>query len=697
MIWFEVRFDMENSNALISAAYISQSEGQPYRVFCEYVKYCVTRHPSEQMLIGELRGALENEFGMYFPRNVLNRCLSILIRENFLSTERHHIYRNGNFDCTTFDKKRDKFRETKDYVVRQLIDHVSTFKKTWDVAYAEKALGDFLRSTESAFELFFRGNEWHPAEVPSQHSPISSQDKESSEAKEGVFPDKWYVGNFVQHIIASDNPCKKYLQDIASGLMICIGSYHYSESETSQTEINISETSFFFDTKLLLRLLGCAWSEAVESAKELVKFIQENGGKIYYFPHTFMEILGALERAEKCLQDQTTSHDKEMSYYLLHGNLTPAMLRAKQQNVKEELKLYNIYQRNMNDWSEEERIKFGLDSEDLCKYILSQEPTWGTNTVENDVASIREVQMLRKGNFQAYYGTADRLPIFVTSNTRLFFLLLGYRRDREEEKRIQYWKSNRLPLITDIRLTCRLWNPTLSNSKDIPLLQLTANAVAAQRPNERYYNQLRQTVKQLTEDVPAYSKFSLSDYCDDEFTEQIVAQIEGEIDKLDVGVLATTMVEHAQMNSADEREKRNAVEIEKESILEEFEAQTQSIINCCVERNKDKLGLWNIPIWCGHHWALVVAAIFALLSSIVGVMSQQWYPMLVIAVPTILGIVENVFNQPIIKNWILDKILPRAEIAYKNKIRKELSVVERKYEDTIIPKCISESKYFIRD
>mgnify|MGYP001130381776 CR=1 FL=1 len=120
MILTEVKIDMDNSNALVTIAYISQSNGQPYHVFCEYIKYCLAKHHSRTILLGELRKELGSEFGITFPQNVLNRCLSLLCQENFLSVENHRIHRHKEFDCVTFDEKRNCFRESEDYVIQQL-------------------------------------------------------------------------------------------------------------------------------------------------------------------------------------------------------------------------------------------------------------------------------------------------------------------------------------------------------------------------------------------------------------------------------------------------------------------------------------------------------------------------------------------------------------------------------------------------
>ena len=693
MILTEVKIDMDNSNALVTIAYISQSKGQPYYVFCEYIKYCLTKYHSRTILLGELRKELGSEFGISFPQNVLTRCLSLLRHENFLSVENHRIHRHKEFDCAAFDEKRNYFRQSEDYVIQQLVLHVSKLGKSWDEAYAKKMLSNFMRMNGNAFEIFNFESEDTPNEDAQEGNDTSSQGIQDDAPEKPVFSDQWYVGNFVHHALMDNNSCSQYLKDISKGLIILIGAYQLPSDENEHYDLNISGTEFYFDTKLLLRLMGCAWSEAVVAAKELVELIQKGGGRIYYFPHTLKEITRALKHAEEYAKNHETAPDKEMSYYLQHGNVSAATLHAKWLSVQQELQSHGILQHPMSEWDENDRLKFGIDSNDLYIFIRRKQPNWDSDTIDNDVASIREVHMLRKGNYQDYYGMSNRLPVFVTTNTRLTKLVLKYGQKRKNDKHIQDWSINRLPLITDVRLTCRLWNPSQS-SQDYPLLQLAANAMAAQQPTPEYFSKLKQTVKSFAEKVPAYAAIPLADYCDDALTEQIVAKTGGEIDNLSVEVLATTLEEYLEMKSSDEQEKRHEAEQAQQRAEDSLQQQTQKIINHSVETHKNKIGWWRIPIFCANHWTWTITVVLAVLSSAISFASQQWYPMLVVAISLILALLEKLLDRSKVRTRLLKKLIPCAQRSYENKIKMKLNSVEREYEETIISDCIAETKSF---
>ena len=84
---------------------------------------------------------------------------------------------------------------------------------------------------------------------------------------------------------------------ICEGLMLCVGAYQLPSADAQAVAPQIRNAGFFFDTRLLLRFVGCAGEAAVEAANELVKLIQSNGGNIYYYPQTLEEMNCAFDEA----------------------------------------------------------------------------------------------------------------------------------------------------------------------------------------------------------------------------------------------------------------------------------------------------------------------------------------------------------------------------------------------------------------
>lgn len=197
--------------------------------------------------------------------------------------------------------------------------------------------------------------------------------------------------------------------------------------------------------------------------------------------------------------------------------------------------------------------------------------------------------MRRQGNYSEYCGTKAQLPVFVTTNSRLIGIALKFRENRSGTASLYGWKHNRLPVITDIRLTCRLWSPS-DNGERMSMLYLTANAVAAKRPTKHYLNSIRDLAIQLSEQVPEYSEICLSEYFDDTVTDTILEHTKGEEDRLDIGTFATSIAELSEWKAKEQEEITNQVQAERGNKIAELNQQTDSIIRGAVESNKDRLG-----------------------------------------------------------------------------------------------------------
>lgn len=681
---------MRNPNALIAMAQVAQNANNPYEAFCEYIKYCVFSNVSSIMTLSEIRTAVGKEFGLYIPHNVLMKCLSYIQDEGVITFVIHQIKRIGSFDTEAFDRDRETYRATELAIIQALMQYASKYSREWTIEHTRELLIKALDRNGLAYDIFLHeGSSTNGAHQPTINECEMAEmlpDDEEIElddiATQPLFTDEYFVGKFIEETLAGDTVQKDYLMKICEGLMLCVGTYQLPSTDTNGCAPQINGTKFFFDTKLLLRFLGCASEAAVSAAAELVALIQNAGGRIYYYPQTLQEMERAFENAAKSLSYGYPPADDEMRLYAIRIQNNPAIITAKKASLTSELANANIHLAPHETFTDNERIRFGFDQGDLQQYMRSNLP-WDPQVIDNDALAIWETHMRRQGNYSEYCGTGVQLPVFVTTNSRLIGIALKFREDRSGTTALYGWKQNRLPVITDIRLTCRLWSPT-DHGERMSLLYLTANAVAAKRPTKRYLSSIREFAIQLGKQAPEYSEICLPAYFDDVVTDTILKHTMGEEEKLDINSFATSIAELSEWKAKEQEEITNQVIAERDGVSDELKNQTQSIIDGAVESGRKLLG-WRKPaLWLIVKWPVTVTVIFSAITAGISLIIGNWHPMWAIALPTVLKIIETCSASNFVGKPLAKWLLPKIDESISKSISKELRKAERPHEDTII-------------
>ena len=701
-MYITVVINMKNPNALIAMAQVAQNAHNPYAAFCEYIKYCIFINTEDRMHITEIREAVGREFGIYIPHNVLLKCLTFIENDGVITCENHDIKRIGTFDTEAFDQGREAYRATESALIEELVQYAAKYGREWATEYARELLIKVLDRNGLAYDIFM-----HEKTYDDKQRPVVSDaeldellpDEETDETDDEtqpLFTDNYFVGKFIEEILAGETIKKDYLRKICEGLMLCVGTYQIPSADATATVPQISGTAFFFDTKLLLRYIGCAGEAAVAAAQELVDLIQNAGGKIYYYPQTFEEIDRAFEKAINNLTNEYPPHDEEMRLYALRIKNSVTVLGAKKASFKDELAANNIFLRPHESFDESDRIRYGLDHDDLQQYMRNN-LSWDRHVVDNDALAIWETHMRRHGDYSDYCGTNKQLPVFVTTNSALIAIALKYRDARQQVRSIHDWKPNRLPVITDIRLSCRLWSPA-AQSERMSLLYLTSNAVAAKRPTRKYLDSVRKLAIQLRDNAPEYSGICLPSYFDDEVTNAIVEHTGGAEDQLDMGNFAGSIAELAEWKAKEEAEKtlkaeeqtRKAI-VERDAYSGKLDTQTQTIIDGAVEESINRLGIIKWALRLILWWSAIIAILFAGIASVVSYYIGGWGWFSLLAIPAGLKLLEIALADEFVVKWILRAALPKLECAFDRRIYNNLHKAELPYKDVIIQRTKEET------
>ena len=682
---------MENPNALIAMAHVTENANNPYFAFCEFIKYCMMKSTDDDFTVQSIRDAVKKEFGIKIPHHVVMKCFGYLREDEYISFMDNHIIRRvGSFDVATFDEARDAFRKTETALITALIEYVKKYGKEWTEEYARDQLVSILRTDNLAYDVFFH-------DYSSVHGKTSDsllldgeceRNDESSVDSEPLFPDIAYVGKFILDTINNESPIKEYLEKISEGLMVCVGTYQLPSNGSETTRPFIKGTTFAFDTRLLLRFIGCAGDAATEAAQDLVSYIQENGGTICYYPHTFQEMYDALDYAKKQLDRGDLPHDRDMLLFSKKVNHSSSVFAAKRENLKQELARAHIYKRELQSYTDKELIKYGFSLDTLINY-MGENTNWDRVTISNDARSIWETHMSRAGNYESYYGTRDRLSVFVTTNSMLITLALGYKNEHQTNPALSNWKPNRLPVITDGRLTCRLWTPATGNN--LPLLRLAANAVAAQQPTRTYYEKVKVLVSQLKAQVPEYSQIPLSEFFDDELSDTILKKTEGCEESFDLGALASSLSEYVELRTIDQSKVVNEVKTQCDEYSNELERQKQSIVDGAVTQWANKMGIYGIYLNVILNWNFICAPLIAAINAYLGTLLNSQSFFYITCLIVILTLCEKFSSSRYVARILLRLFLPSIIEKNMQHILKSLRPIELEYKDEILNRIFDET------
>ena len=693
MMLSEAMIDMKNKNALITMAHVSENADNPYFVFCEFIKYCIHKETSKEMQVDELRRSVGNELGINIPQNIINQCIQFLIDENAVSIINHKVKLIGEFDSDRFSSLQFQYMETERNVVLSLVDFAKKNKKDWSYDYAREQLLYVLDNDCLAFDIL-NGVKQNQIIDNDAVEEMELEDNQSSP----LFTDRYIVGRFIHDLQEKDNIGFSYLRKVCEGLMICIGTYQLQSTNMSLLP-QIKGTQFYFDTRLLLRALGCAGQAAVEGVNELIVMIQEGGGGIFYFPQTLEEMERAFDDALTSIEHGRIILDEEMRLFISNTKNAKTLLKVIRSTIREKLSEKKIYYRSLESYSDKDRITYGFPLIELETYMKSH-LSWKLKTIENDALSIWEIHMRRRGNYRDYCGTSDCLPVFVTHNPRLISIILSFAKDNKSIKNISQWRPHRLPVITDLRLTCRLWNPS-RQAERISLLRLTANVYAAQRPSPGYVKKITELVPQIDQFSPDLTTISISEYLDDQIKNRIFDRIDGNDDSMNLSLLVCTMEEALSLRLNESEEKMQEKEIENKSLKEDIDEERKDkreliarIIDEAVEKNKNHIGFKNrIKLYACLHWEVIVSVMFCIISTVVGIITNDWNVFWLILVVAIIKLSEEISKSKFIQRRLIKRFKPQIEYRIRNKLKGHLSKLETEYYDEIVDKIIRESPY----
>ena len=677
---------MDNPNALVSLAYIKSCEN-PLKIFCNYILYVLMTSKDQILRIDEIRDLLLEEFGLRMPVQMLNTCMRILEKDREVNRKDNGAgFSVGitNFNISNFENQIQKLHEQEAVVLSSLINYVkSTYKLDWTEEQSRSYLSNFMGNEGNAARLFLR------QEINEDINKLSPS---------------WFIGRYISSVQEKEDSLeKKYLEDIVKGMMIYIG-INQTNDYRQDSKQKFKGTTFYFDTKLILRLLGYSWSALVESVRELYELITKDyGGQIKIFPQTLTEVKNALDKAGRCFQRDSKIFDPEISFY---SKLNPdgASLLVDKALVIDAIlaKEYNIHLSEQVDWDKDSH--HGIDIEEITDYIYSKHPGWRKGTISYDVEIINQVNIQRQSDYSIRFGGSRKRPVFITSNSDLVYAFRDYVVDETENNLKSFWNVHALPVISDSMILFRLWLPCAKQHSNLPAITLSRFAYAAQNPDTQFFHKLRDTAVAYEKEA-GISLLDLNEARRRLLEDILAVQTGGDADNLTTEIIATSVdelvaIENINLTSQlSDSQNRNK---EQESIISEKDRQ---IVNLIAKQYIEKIGIggraWVFisKFW----WAILPVLLFiarCVIDNYIDSISiiNNKFSLLITVLPVAVQLVFVVLDKAIdrlnLQYIFLKKAVKRVWKKYTSKIEKELSSEHDYLLSQVVEKCRDETGLF---
>lgn len=664
------------NNINIALAYINGTEN-PLKVFCNLFIYVLNKADNQKLRIDEVKEALTKEFGLKVPNHIIKACARVLKNNNevqILNSGEGYKFLKSNFDIKKFSDELLQRKIREENLINDLQEYLTEVGVELEIDEARECFVDFLISSNYAYNLFENG---------------SVMDMGLNEKK---ISKEWYISQYIKKVEKEKNSQFYYILDIVQGLMIYVGLCQFSDYNQDKEE-KFRGTSFYLDTKMMLRYLGYSWPELVQETRELVDLIRkEQQGNICIFQHTYQEIASALSNEIHALE-YGDEENYELECFRKINSYKKDRFKLDLQKLERK-----ITEEEKIEISEDEDVtvdknkRYNLNCRKLSDYIHGSYPKWKANTVYNDVNSINQINIKRKGNYNIKFGGKNKLPIFVTTNYPLITCCKKFLKDEYKKEGREFVFDN-LPIIADSALMYRLWLPKASRITDnMPALSLARIVHTAQQENEIFYTKFRNAIKDFKE----YDDITLDDLSEtysSKLFEITAKNAEGNYENFTEEILAQSLEEFVTIQTSKKDKEIDALKLQVQNKNNENLEKKEELIKAYTKIFlKNRSIVCKCLCWLSRYWWLLSAVLIVGITQILNYLPTgkkdspiyiSWFfGALLLSKPYVVKILDKIVNKKVdIVTNCLKKCAQRSLI---NSFEKKSDENERKYREDII-------------
>lgn len=613
---------MPNNNSLISFSIISSSweiyHKDTFDMLTPFVLYCIKEigiQPSNYVSIPETKQFLANEFGIKIYSNVLELVFQRLKKEEYLKFDRKtkaYILSEKEIDISEFKNKRDG------YAIKQnlVLDKFFTSLKDKNISFDEKNATDAIISYLCKYG-----------------KDVISGNVDNQIADGDVW--KGRVGRFINEMATSKSNIFEYIQDIAKGGMIA--SVVFQNDNNFKETKNFKNTNIYFDTPLLMHILGYSGITLMESVKEMTSLLIKHGARLYYFRHNLDELEGILD-AYVNLYNRNQLNTSYNFDYFIENDVKPERISEYKSLLVKNLQLEKLILVDTPDYDDYSK---NINWTDFTNYISNKINYNDPKRLDNDVSSIASIYRLRKYDRYTNYENCNAL--FVTTNSSLSYYTNYYFKENG--------KSGIPATVNDNFLTGMLWLKSENDNQQLPTLKIIADSLASQTLSPEFWNAFLNKVQEFEEkDIITSQEAAMLKV--DIFTKRNIYDVtDGDIDKLTQSSLKEILKRNdyqRHKEEIEENEKLRQSNNEKDAIIENL---SQNYIDSRSEKYiNNKISIWRFLICIGNLWVIFLCLFLVILSCLANYFTKMKleifcnYIISSVAFPTFLKIIDKVLS-----------------------------------------------------
>ena len=442
-----------------------------------FVLYSIAQKTSigEEIKIDYIVQSMGNFYGYKdIPESVIKKILNRNPKK-CIKRERNKYFLIkdlGEF-ADNFDKRRkecdDKVNKIGDKLAFYLRNHCTRWKQNYTSEESILRLQDFF----SRYGLFVGIDRLE------QQIELSPKEHEID----------YYIGRYIFDNKKDNTIEYRDILDLVKGYFLKTVVYLQPENG-NLLSVNYRNVDFYYDTPILLNILGYQSEEEKKAANLLHEQLKKQKANFCFFYHAETEMKNILSAYQHSLRSGEytgrTLEGLDRKKYTVSGverlkDNWKSQLKNTFQIIEKNIPAYTVKENGTVDESEV------LDEKELIASIRKRAKSYKQENIERDVDSILAIHRLR--NNYVCENIENARAIFVTNNFDLANSVNYYYKRNVNKKAF--------PLVlTSAELSAMLWVKN-GTSTDLPEKQLLNNAYAALQPMPELLNKLSEVLEQM--------------------------------------------------------------------------------------------------------------------------------------------------------------------------------------------------------